>query len=68
MKKFRVEFLNEETGEWYDPYGDYIDAENAEEAEELFWDWVLEQYIQNDNANNFNKDAFIYRVEELEEL
>lgn len=64
MKKFRVEFLNEETGEWYDPYGDYINAENAEEAEELFWDWFLEQYIQNDNANNFNKDDFIYRVVE----
>ena len=64
MKKFRVEFLNKETGEWYDPYGDYIDAENAEEAEELFWDWFLEQYIQNDNANNFNKDDFIYRVVE----
>lgn len=64
MKKFRVEFLNEETGEWHDPYGDYINAENAEEAEELFWDWFLEQYIQNDNANNFNKDDFIYRVVE----
>ena len=64
MKKFKVECLSEETGEWYDPYGDYINAENAEEAEELFWDWFLEQYIQNDNANNFNKDDFIYRVKE----
>ena len=64
MKKFRVEFLNEETGEWYDPYGDYINAESAEEVEELFWDWVLDQYTQNDNANNFNKDDFIYRVKE----
>lgn len=64
MKKFKVECLSEETGEWYDPYGDYINAENAEEAEELFWDWFLEQYIQNDNANNFNKDDFIYRVVE----
>lgn len=64
MKKFRVEFLNEETGEWYDPYGDYINAESAEEAEKLFWDWVLDQYTQNDNANNFNKDDFIYRVKE----
>lgn len=62
MKKFRVEFLNEETGEWYDPYGDYINAESAEEAEELFWDWFQEQSIQNDVE--FNKDDFIYRVRE----
>ena len=62
MKKFRVEFLNKETGEWHDPYGDYIDAENAEEAEELFWDWFQEQSIQNDVE--FDKDDFIYRVVE----
>ena len=60
MKKFRIEFLNRETGEWYDPYGDYIDAENAEEAEELFWDWFQEQSIQNDVE--FDKDDFIYRL------
>lgn len=59
MKKFIIEYLYEEEGQWDDMYGDYIDAENAEEAMELFLDWAREQYIQTNNYDIFDEDDFM---------
>lgn len=39
IKRYIVEICNEETGEWFNPIGDYIIANNIPEAVDYFVEW-----------------------------
>lgn len=69
MKKFKVEYLTKEeageyfnygyTGQWSD-FFDLIEAETAEEAEELAADWLTEHGMEDVEKN------VIFRTHEID--
>ena len=42
IKRYIVDIVNEETGEWDNPVGDYIIANNIPEAIDFFLQWWLD--------------------------
>lgn len=51
IKRYIVEICNEETGEWFNPVGDYIIANNIPEAVDYFVEWWYEMLMGEELPN-----------------
>lgn len=47
MAKYQVEMYGEESGNWFDSVGDYVEGESAEDAIATAIQFLLEQAVDN---------------------